>query len=129
VPVFGNDLECVPYFSRPEGEPPGDHENVTKVAPSGASRTALRCSKYLLGEDHLYRIAAELYRFLPEQARQRNLGRPGPDRVADANVNMKRLPCGFAAGKILVWRIRSAGLPPKRSDRRNASFAISGPAA
>lgn len=55
-------------------------------SPASAGRTALQRSNYLLGQDHLHRIAAQLYRFLSEQAGQGDLGRLGPDRVADADM-------------------------------------------
>lgn len=34
-----------------------------------------------------------MYRFLSEQAGQGDLSRLGPDRVADADIDMKRFPC------------------------------------
>src|SRR5260370_18955943 len=46
VPVVCDGLECLPYFSRPEGEPPGDHENVAEVSPSGAGRATLQRGNY-----------------------------------------------------------------------------------
>lgn len=74
-----------------EAEQSGNHEDVPEVSPSGASRAALQRGNYFLGEDHLHRIAAQVYRFLSEQARQGDLGRLGPDRAADADIDMKRL--------------------------------------
>ena len=67
VPVVCDGLKCVPHFSRREGEPSRDREDVAEVSPSGTRRAALQRSDYLLGEDHLHRIAAQLYRFLTEQ--------------------------------------------------------------
>jgi hypothetical protein len=54
---------------------------------------SLRRRNYFLGEDHLHRVSAQLYRFLSEQAGHPDLGRLGPDRIADADIDMKRFTC------------------------------------
>src|ERR1022692_137475 len=93
VPVVCDGLEGLPYFSRSKSALASDHEYVTEVSPSGVRRAPLQCGHDLLGEHHLHRVAAELDRFLSEQAGQGNLGRFRQDRVADADIYMKWLPC------------------------------------
>src|ERR1022692_4393651 len=93
VPVVCDSLEGWPYFSRPKGALASDHEYVAEVSPSGVRRGPLQCCHDLLGEHHLHRVAAELDGLLSEQPGQGNLGRLRPDRVADADIYMKWLPC------------------------------------
>src|ERR1022692_574318 len=93
VPVVCDGLEGLAYFSRSKGALASDHEYVAEVSPPGVRRAPLQCCHDLLSEHHRQRVAAELDRFLSEQAGQENLGRFRPDRVADADIYMKWLPC------------------------------------